>query len=132
LAGCLCVPERVAWFESHGTAQWDLHHQEREDRGADQREREVEGGEGEQHVLVEHVLDERDDGVGKAESEGIPITQPTSATVRPSVAKIRRTSRAWAPMQRRIPISRVRSSTTMVRVLISATMLIATTGARAR
>src|SRR5579862_4198151 len=70
LAGRLCVPERVAWFEPDGAAQRYLHHQEREHRGADQRERDVEGGEGEQHVLVEHVLDERDDCVGKAESEG--------------------------------------------------------------
>ncbi len=33
--GRLCVPQRLARLEPHGTAQWDLHRQEREDEGAD-------------------------------------------------------------------------------------------------
>ena len=44
----------------------------------------------------------------------------------PSVVKMRRTSRARAPMQRRMPISRVRSRTLVVIALASPTMLMAT------
>ena len=44
----------------------------------------------------------------------------------PSVVKMRRMSRARAPMLRRMPISRVRSSTFVVIAFASPTMLIAT------
>ena len=56
----------------------------------------------------------------------MPRSQPAIASATPSVVKIRRTSRARAPMQRRMPISRVRSSTFVVIAFASPTMLIAT------
>ena len=66
------VSERFAGLEVHGAPQRDLHHEEREDDGSDQRERDVERREREQQVLVDHVLDERDDGVGEAEPQRDP------------------------------------------------------------
>src|ERR1041384_7997909 len=57
----------------------------------------------------------------------MPSNQPPPGTAIPSAGKMRRMSRARAPMQRRTPISRVRSRTLIVIALISPTMLIATT-----
>ena len=56
----------------------------------------------------------------------MPSSQPASASTSPSVANTRRTSRARAPTQRRMPISRVRSSTLIVTAETSPTMPIAT------
>ena len=91
-----------------------------------ERDRDVEGREREQHVFVEDVFGERDDGVGEAEAERDAEQPAGEGDARPSVAKMRRMSRARAPTLRSMPISRVRSSTTIVIVLMSATMLIAT------
>ena len=56
----------------------------------------------------------------------LALLTPMMASAIPSVVKIRRTSRARAPMLRRTPISRVRSSTFVVMALARPTMLIAT------
>jgi len=91
-----CVPERFARLESHDAAERDLDQQQREDERADQRDRDVERREPEHQVFVKHVLGECDDDVGETEPSAIPISQPASATVVPSVLKIRLMSRAWA------------------------------------
>lgn len=49
----------LPWLEPHRAAERDQDDQEREHNGAGECDRDVQGREGEQHVLVEDVLGER-------------------------------------------------------------------------
>ena len=53
----------------HGPAQRDLYHEQRKDQRANQRDRDVQRWEREQHMLAENVLSQRDEAVGEAEAE---------------------------------------------------------------
>ena len=85
------------------------------------------GREDDRQAHVDDLPDEPDEQARRARSRaGCRGATRQSASATPSVVKMRRTSRARAPMQRRMPISRVRSSTFVVIAFASPTMLIAT------
>ena len=98
-----CVSQRFARLESHGATQRDLDHHQREDDRADQCHRDVQRREREQHVLVEHVLRERDDGVGESEAEWDADHPAPSAPPEPQSQPNQSTPRGDRPRRRSHP-----------------------------